>query len=408
MMYIDLHRLVSAIAFALLHSLWQVSLLGLCAACSFTLMRRAPAWRRHAAGMCWMLAMVALPLLWCIGYVREGPAVAAARMGAVPSWTDWLLPVVTLVWLAGVVVMLALRWGGWLFLRRIDGPAPGGLPPEWERRVDGLRASLGIARRVTVRAGARIATPFTAYVLRPVVWIPLELLTGLPPEQLTALIAHELAHVRRLDWVWNLVQHCVESVLFYHPAMWWLSRRVREERELACDALAAEACGDPVVLAEALAHLHHALRRGRPRAPAAGLALAAQGGVLHRRVAHLVQDGRERACDHHHGAAGLLLVAACLCCALAAAIRMPHALLVNMQVQESMSGPLTAGNYREFSASYLFDARRDYRVEVDGQGRRIERYREDGVARPVDGQVRAWVAAMSAMHTRAPEPAGQE
>ena len=75
----------------------------------------------------------------------------------------------------------------------------------------------------------------------------------MPREQVEALLAHELAHIRRLDWCWNTTQCVIESVLFHHPAMWWLSRRIREEREHACDDLAVAVCGDPVVLAEALA-----------------------------------------------------------------------------------------------------------------------------------------------------------
>ena len=410
MMNHDLHRVMTAIAAGLLHSLWQVSVLGLFAAVSFKLMRRAAAWQRHTVGLAFMLAMFAAPLLTCTGYFDHwlslaggslpGADIARLPSGAgivpVPSWTDWILPGVTFLWLVGVVAMLALRWGGWLFLRSIDSPGPAALPAEWQGRIEQLRAAFGIARTVTVRAGTQIATPFTAYVLRPVIWFPISLLTRLPMDQLTALLAHELAHVRRLDWIWNLAQHWVESVLFYHPAMWWLSERVREERELACDALAAEVGGDPLVLAEALANL----QREQPRfaAAGAGLALAAQGGALRGRVAHLVQDRHERAAEPHGGAAGFLFIAICLCCALVVAVRLPYAVLINMQVEESMTGPLTSGNYREFSASYLFDAQRYYRLGIDRQGKRFELYREDGVARPVDVEVRSWVAAMSAMH----------
>jgi beta-lactamase regulating signal transducer with metallopeptidase domain len=407
-MHTDLHHIMTAIAFALLHSLWQVSLLGLLAACSFKWMQGAAASQRHTVGMVWMLAMVLAPLST---FDASGQA-GGNSAGAVPSWTDWVLPGITFVWLAGVAAMLALRWGGWRVLQGVDGHGRSTLPAEWEGRVERLRASFGIARTVAVRVGTHIASPFTAYVLRPVVWLPLGLLTRLPAEQVEALIAHELAHVRRLDWIWNLVQHGIESALFYHPAMWWLSARIREERELACDALAAQVCGDPVVLAEALLRLQR--ERARPQARpqsgrrghGLGFGLSALGGVLHRRVAHLVQERHERPVARHRSAAGLMLVAACLCCALAAAVRTPHALLINMQVDESMDGPLRPGHYREFTADYLFDGQRYYRVDVDAQGKRSERYREDGASKPVDDDVRSWAAAMAAMHTRTPAAPG--
>jgi beta-lactamase regulating signal transducer with metallopeptidase domain len=405
-MHTDLHHLMTAIAFALLHSLWQVSLLGLLAACSFTLMRGAAAAQRHTVGMLWLLAMVLAPLST---FDVSGQA-GGSSASAVPSWTDWVLPGMTFLWLAGVAAMLALRWGGWRVLRDVDGHSRSTLPAEWERRVERLRASFGIARAVAVRVGTHIASPFTAYVLRPVVWLPMGLLTKLPADQVEALIAHELAHVRRLDWIWNLVQHGIESALFYHPAMWWLSARIREERELACDALAAQACGDPVVLAEALLRLQRERARAQPRPQSGrlghGLGLAALGGALHRRVAHLVQERHERPVERHRSAAGLMLVAVCLCCALAAAVRTPHALLINMQVDESMDGPLRPGHYREFTANYLFDGQRYYRVEVDAGGNRSELYREDGAPKPVDDAVRSWAAAMSAMHTRTPAVSG--
>jgi beta-lactamase regulating signal transducer with metallopeptidase domain len=401
----SLHDIITAIAFALLHSLWEVSLLGLLAACSFRLMRGAAAWQRHTVGMAWMMAMVVVPL-WTFDLGSPARRVGAS---AVPSWTDWVLPGMTFVWLMGVAAMLALRWGGWHVLRKLDRQDLPALPPDWERRIEELRASLGIARTVAVRLGTQIASPFTAHVLRPVIWLPLGLLIRLPTDQVEALIAHELAHVRRLDWIWNLLQHGVESVLFYHPAMWWLSGRIRDERELACDALAAQVCGDPVVLAEALLQLQRQRQRAQPQPRlrshrlGLGLVLPALGGALHKRVAHLVQDRRDRPVERHRSAAGLMFVAVCLCCALVAAVRMPHALLINMQVDESTDGPLRAGQYREFTANYLFDGQRYYRVDVDSQGKRVELYREGGVRKPVDDAVRSWVDAMSAMHTRAPE-----
>lgn len=422
-MAIDLHHIINSIAFALLHSLWEVPVLGLFAALSFTLMKSAPAWLRHSFGLAWLLAMLAVPIITCIGYFQRWPALAggampltaltgsapAASLGAlVPSWTDWVMPGVAFLWLVGVMAMLALRLGGLQFLGNIDRAGHSTLPVEWAARVDQLRASFGIARTVAVRVNTRIATPFTAYVLRPVIWLPLGLLTKLPADQLAALLAHELAHVRRLDWIWNLTQHCVESMLFYHPAMWWLSQRVREERELACDALAVQVCGDPLVLAEALANATRHARASqlpeRPRFQSVGLGLAAQGGALHGRIAYLLRNARTPAEKSYLGTAGLLFLTVCLCGALAAAARMPHALLVNLQTRESTSGPLGAGDFREFSATYLFDPQRYYRLDIDHQGKRLEVYREDGAARPIDGRVQQWVAAMSAMHGGASKP----
>ena len=293
--------LASAAAFALLHSLWELALIALLAAGHLAGLRRASAGARHAAGMGWLLAMAVAPALTFAFYLHAmAPAASAtAWFGSVTraealatapdslpagTWSSWALVCMAQVWLLGVVLMVVRQFGGWRALRRIEHAPWAPLPAPWQQRFDVLRHAMGVSREVGVRMAGHVASPFTAHVLRPLVWLPLALLTQLPREQVEALLAHELAHIRRLDWCWNTIQCAIESVLFHHPAMWWLSRRIREEREHACDDLAVAVCGDPVVLAEALAGLQrHGATRSAPT-----LALAAQGGFLMRRITHLL------------------------------------------------------------------------------------------------------------------------
>ena len=116
----------------------------------------------------------------------------------------------------------------------------------------------------------------------PVLLLPVSALSGLTPRQVEAVIAHELAHIRRHDYLVNLVQSAVECLLFYHPAVWWVSHVIRVEREHCCDDLAVLACGDPLMYARALTNME-ALRRGD-----VGMAMAASGGSLLSRVRRLV------------------------------------------------------------------------------------------------------------------------
>jgi beta-lactamase regulating signal transducer with metallopeptidase domain len=129
---------------------------------------------------------------------------------------------------------------------------------------------------------ALVEVPTVIGWLRPVVLLPVSTLAGLSPAQLEALLAHELAHVRRFDYLVNLVQTFGETLLFYHPAVWWVSRRMRVEREHCCDDAAVVACGDAVGYARALAALEGL------RAIAPTLAVAAGGGSLWPRIARLV------------------------------------------------------------------------------------------------------------------------
>jgi uncharacterized protein (TIGR03435 family) len=124
--------------------------------------------------------------------------------------------------------------------------------------------------------------------LRPVLVLPIAALAALTPEQVEAILAHELAHVRRHDFVVNLLQTLVEIVLFYHPAVWWISRRIRIEREHCCDMVAVSLCDDPVAYCQALTDLesHRASRHV--------LALGATDGSLLERVRRVLGEPPRR------------------------------------------------------------------------------------------------------------------
>ena len=117
--------------------------------------------------------------------------------------------------------------------------------------------------------------PIVVGWLRPVILIPASALTGLLPQQIEALLAHELAHIRRRDYLINLVQTMVETLLFYHPAMWWVSRQVRQERENCCDDMALDVCEDRLSYARVLATMEE-LRVPRSLVAAGGSSLAAR------------------------------------------------------------------------------------------------------------------------------------
>jgi protein involved in polysaccharide export with SLBB domain len=148
--------------------------------------------------------------------------------------------------------------------------------------AEALRLRMGVARAVRLVESSWAQVPAVVGVLRPVILLPAGALSGLTMAQLESILAHELAHVRRHDYLVNLVQAAAETLLFYHPAVWWVSRRVREERELCCDDEAAAACGDRVLYARALADLEGL------RALPTGLAPSARGGSLARRIRRLL------------------------------------------------------------------------------------------------------------------------
>src|SRR4029434_2210742 len=139
---------------------------------------------------------------------------------------------------------------------------------------ESVREHLGLRGPIRLLAHARLDSPVVVGWLRPVVLLPISLISGFTTEQLSAILAHELAHIRRQDFVVNILQRCVESILFYHPAVWWLSKRIRAEREHCCDDIAIRLCGSRKIYAEALIEME------RARQPRPILSVAAADGVV--------------------------------------------------------------------------------------------------------------------------------
>lgn len=192
------------------------------------------------------------------------------------------LPMLVKSWAAGVLLLSLKLLYGWLQvcrLRRSGAPVKDVM---WKQRFDGLSERMGM--RVTVRflESAAVEIPTVIGWLKPVVLVPVAFLSSLPVDQVEAILAHELAHIRRLDYLVNIIQMVMETLLFYHPAIWWLGRAIRQEREYCCDDLAAEVIGNKLVYVEALA----ALEEGR--ADVGILSLAASGGSLLQRIRRLL------------------------------------------------------------------------------------------------------------------------
>jgi beta-lactamase regulating signal transducer with metallopeptidase domain len=194
--------------------------------------------------------------------------------------TDEALPGIVAFWFAGVA-FLALRLAlAWTFIQRLRLSGTTIADAALRERFARLLRRLRISAPVRVLQSALVEVPTLIGWLRPVILVPAAVLAGLTPDQLDAILAHELAHVRRWDYLVNLLQTVIETALFYHPAVWWISRQVREERENCCDDIAVETTQDRLLYARALAQLAENC--------ATPLALAASDGPLLRRIQRLV------------------------------------------------------------------------------------------------------------------------
>jgi beta-lactamase regulating signal transducer with metallopeptidase domain len=194
------------------------------------------------------------------------PSVSAAKAGmgrdfvsavmhVLPMSLVRLMPWIDAMWLAGVVVLSLRTVGGWMLIRRLRMSALVAIPESVRVTFDRLSERMGIRRRIELFGCERISGPLAMGVFRSVVLLPVSALTHLTPDQLEVVLAHELAHIRRGDYLWNMIQTVVETLFFFHPAVWWLGGHLRQQRELCCDDVALACCADPVVYATALLRL---------------------------------------------------------------------------------------------------------------------------------------------------------
>lgn len=288
-------------AWALLHFLWQGLVLAALFAALMSIARSAAS--RYALAVSILILMVAAPVATFFILRNSGPighpaiAISSTRaaqpVAASPGQSTstqsvssggisadtftWLVR----IWIAGVIFFSLRTAGGMLIVERLQRrkSAPVGA------RV--LQTCLNLQRRVGIKRAVRFCqcngldVPAVIGWIRPVVLLPLTVLAGLSQAQLEAVIAHELAHIKRLDYFVNLFQIAAETVLFYHPAVWWVSGRIRQERENCCDDAAVRLCGNVVDYARALAYME-----GGRTAPS--LVMAASGSPLATRVLRLL------------------------------------------------------------------------------------------------------------------------
>ena len=294
--------LIEAMGWCLVHSVWQAAAVGLVAAFVLRGLKRASAQARYVAACVALAAMLVLPVttagllersrhegevsLVAVDAQAAGPVESDAgnmrsdgqvnptdrtqpidgagdrsdRASSEPpraggSRLEPLLPWLVGLWGTGVIVLSLRLFGGWVSIQWLIRHDTAPLSEKWSGAICRLKQGLKLAKVVRLVESARVHVPLTVGWMRPVILLPVTALSGLPADQIEAILAHELAHIRRHDYLVNLVQSVIETLLFYHPAVWWISGRIRVERENCCDDWAVELCGDRLVYSRTLASL---------------------------------------------------------------------------------------------------------------------------------------------------------
>lgn len=296
-----MNSIPEAVAWTLIHFCWQAAAVAAAYRLLSALLARRSAETRYTAALASLLLMIAaagVTLGWelrsdatpatltstAVNFAAplagELPRIAAP--GMMDSHPDAqhitlasLLPWIDGLWVAGVLALSIRSLGGWWYLRRLRQSANVQAPAAVRASFERICSALGLRRAVALRVCTAIDGPMTIGTLRAIVLLPLSALTSLGPDELEVVLAHELAHVRRADFFWNILQTIAETLFFFHPAVWWISARIRHERELCCDDMALKICPNPVTYASALYRLEeHRSRHLR-------LAMALDGHASH-------------------------------------------------------------------------------------------------------------------------------
>jgi beta-lactamase regulating signal transducer with metallopeptidase domain/beta-lactamase class D len=324
MQIVETSALVHQIGWSLIHSLWQDALIVLLLAALLKLLSRAKPQSRYFIACVALAAMIILPVVTtCVLHTRQTESLDivdddSAAVASVDSnfqnirvtgseqiagtqKTGWInrtitetwntsegvekfLPWLIFSWLVGVFIY-AIKLGGGLFcaanLRHLTANAS---DSKLDDLVNELTSRLSIKRKIKICESSLINVPLTVGWIYPLVLIPPSSLLGLTPFQLQAIIAHELIHIKRYDFLINFLQSVAETLLFYHPAARWTSRKIREEREYVCDDLTVALCQDSIGYARALTKV------ARFQIKAEQLAVASTGGELKERIYRLVSN----------------------------------------------------------------------------------------------------------------------
>lgn len=282
-------RLINALGWALLHSLWQGTLAALILALLLLVCRRFSSQSRYFIGVITLIFVLSLSVLsFVYTYQAEikGRIVLAqdeANRNPAQAPKDYskgtaealfinaglfrkvtlyfsryaqrYFPLIVTLWLLGILVYFLRFMGGFAFNQRLKNRQSHSLSPDWQKKIQMILDRMKMTRPICFLESAKVKMPMVIGHFKPVILLPIGLLTGLPKEQAQAILMHELAHIVRRDYLVNLLQSFTDILYFFHPGVRWISSSIRAEREHCCDDLALSISGDSINFARALANV---------------------------------------------------------------------------------------------------------------------------------------------------------
>lgn len=320
-------NILHALGWAVIHSLWQAFVVALLLSAYLLGWKKQSAQKRYIASYLALgttLLLAIFTFLWLLSKVEVAPVAAsgvATAGGELPGrffikdapsamagCFNKHLPLIVTVWLLGMTIFILKMLGGLLYIQRLKHHRNHPLAEHWQHQMKNLGARLGIKKVVRLAESALVHTPMVAGWLKPVILIPVGAVNNLTMEQVEAILAHELAHIYRHDYLLNLLQSVIEFLLYFNPAVWWISANIRAERENCCDDLAVGLCGDSLTYARALV----SLQEMRQVTPAFAMPFLRSKNQLLNRIKRILQSSPSKSNAMEKLSATLLLLAAIL------------------------------------------------------------------------------------------------
>ncbi len=267
---------IQALGWTIIHSFWQLTALAIVLFAVIKVYNGASSQWKYTAGIVALgFAVIISTITFIVVFQSLGapPVIPAGTVEAAITGSStspdaaslWLLfkrladrhmQFVVFLWVTGVVFLIGRMAGGLLYNRRLKTKSLSLASDFWQERLNKLCHRAGSPKFVILKESLLAKVPMTIGYLKPVILFPVGVLSGLPQEQVEALLAHELAHIVRSDYLVNMFQGFVDIFYFYHPAVHWISGLIRQEREHCSDDMAVELMGDTFQFARALANVH--------------------------------------------------------------------------------------------------------------------------------------------------------
>lgn len=302
-------NILYALGWTVVHSLWQAFAVALLLAAYLLGWQKTDARKRYFAGNLALASTLLLAAVTFVFYFEKsqgtpgligelaaadgtafGQSFTGNRTSFFGEYFNENMPLIVTVWVLGLVFFMLKMLGGLLYIQRLRQRYTSPMPRQWQEMLGSLAGELGLGRTIRLAESALVRVPMVVGWLKPVILMPLGAVNNLTPAQVEAILAHELAHIARHDYLLNLMQSIVEILLYFNPAVWWISSNIRTERENCCDDIAVRLCGNSLAYAKALV----SLQEMHQATPAFAMSFSKNRNQLLTRIQRILQPSNNK------------------------------------------------------------------------------------------------------------------